>query len=152
MRIGVIGAGQLGRMLALAGYPLSLQFRFLDASADSPGGQVAPIVTGAFDDPQSLERLAQSPMTTLYPAHGPAMRDGHRLVKQYLRHRRQRETALVNALAVGGLTVDELLRKVYWDADPKLFPFAARSLLAGLQKLQEEGRAVENAGRWSAVR
>ena len=58
MRIGVIGAGQLGRMLALAGYPLSLQFRFLDASAESPGGQVAPIVTGAFDDPQSLERLA----------------------------------------------------------------------------------------------
>lgn len=58
MRIGVIGAGQLGRMLALAGYPLALQFRFLDSSADSPGGQVAPIVTGAFDDPHSLERLA----------------------------------------------------------------------------------------------
>lgn len=58
MKIGIIGAGQLGRMLALAGYPLALQFRFLDASADSPGGQVAPIVTGAFDDPQSLERLA----------------------------------------------------------------------------------------------
>ncbi len=58
MKIGVIGAGQLGRMLALAGYPLALQFRFLDTSADSPGGQVAPIVTGAFDDPQSLERLA----------------------------------------------------------------------------------------------
>ena len=58
MKIGVIGAGQLGRMLALAGYPLALQFRFLDSSADSPGGQVAPIVTGAFDDPHSLERLA----------------------------------------------------------------------------------------------
>jgi len=58
MKIGVIGAGQLGRMLALAGYPLALQFRFLDSNADSPGGQVAPIVTGAFDDPQSLERLA----------------------------------------------------------------------------------------------
>ncbi len=58
MKIGIIGAGQLGRMLALAGYPLALQFRFLDASAGSPGGQVAPIVTGAFDDPQSLQRLA----------------------------------------------------------------------------------------------
>jgi 5-(carboxyamino)imidazole ribonucleotide synthase len=58
MKIGVIGAGQLGRMLALSGYPLALQFRFLDASADSPGGQVAPIITGAFDDPHSLERLA----------------------------------------------------------------------------------------------
>jgi 5-(carboxyamino)imidazole ribonucleotide synthase len=58
VKIGVIGAGQLGRMLALAGYPLAQQFVFLDSAADSPGGQVAPIITGAFDDPRSLERLA----------------------------------------------------------------------------------------------
>jgi 5-(carboxyamino)imidazole ribonucleotide synthase len=58
MKIGVIGAGQLGRMLALAGYPLALQFQFLDSSAESPGGQVGPIVTGALDDPASLDRLA----------------------------------------------------------------------------------------------
>ena len=58
MRIGIIGAGQLGQMLALAGYPFALRFLFLDSSADSPGGQVGPIVTGAFDDPASLERLA----------------------------------------------------------------------------------------------
>ena len=58
MKICIIGAGQLGRMLALAGYPLAQQFRFLDTSADAPGGQVAPIITGAFDDPHSLERLA----------------------------------------------------------------------------------------------
>ena len=58
MRIGVIGAGQLGRMLALAGFPLALGFRFLDASADSPGGQIAPIVTGAFDDPDCIARLS----------------------------------------------------------------------------------------------
>lgn len=58
MKVGIIGAGQLGRMLALAGYPLALQFRFLDSSADSPGAQVAPIITGAFDDPASLRRLA----------------------------------------------------------------------------------------------
>lgn len=97
----------------------------------------------------SLERLAQSPMTTLYPAHGPAMRDGQKLVTKYLRHRRQRETALLGALSATGRTVEELLPKVYWDADPKLFPFAARSLLAGLHKLQEEGRAVGIDGRWS---
>jgi len=58
MRVGVIGAGQLGRMLALAGYPLALGFRFLDSSADSPGGQIAPIVTGAFDDADCIARLA----------------------------------------------------------------------------------------------
>src|SRR5688572_1608854 len=58
MTIGIIGAGQLGRMLALAGYPLGLKFRFLDRSADTPGGQVAPIVVGEFEDPQRLAELA----------------------------------------------------------------------------------------------
>jgi 5-(carboxyamino)imidazole ribonucleotide synthase len=58
MKIGVIGAGQLGQMLALAGHPLALEFLFLDSSADCPGARVGPIVTGAFDDPASLRRLA----------------------------------------------------------------------------------------------
>jgi 5-(carboxyamino)imidazole ribonucleotide synthase len=58
MRVGIIGAGQLGQMLALAGYPLALRFLFLDSSVDAPGAQVGPIITGAFDDPASLERLA----------------------------------------------------------------------------------------------
>ena len=58
MKLGIIGAGQLGQMLALAGHPLALEFLFLDSTADSPGARVAPIVTGAFDDPASLRRLA----------------------------------------------------------------------------------------------
>ncbi len=58
MKIGIIGAGQLGRMLALAGYPLGLRFAFVDQSKDSPGGQVGEIVTGAFDDTEALSRLA----------------------------------------------------------------------------------------------
>jgi 5-(carboxyamino)imidazole ribonucleotide synthase len=58
MKIGIIGAGQLGRMLALAGYPLGLRFVFLDQSADAPGAQVGKIIPGAFDDPQGLRALA----------------------------------------------------------------------------------------------
>jgi glyoxylase-like metal-dependent hydrolase (beta-lactamase superfamily II)/8-oxo-dGTP pyrophosphatase MutT (NUDIX family) len=111
---------------------------------DPPEGHLATYL-------HSLERLAQSPMTTLYPAHGPAMRDGQKLVKQYVRHRRQRETSLLQALQQGGGTAEELLPKVYWDADQRLYRFAARSLLAGLQKLQEEGRAQQHDGRWTAV-
>jgi 5-(carboxyamino)imidazole ribonucleotide synthase len=59
MRVGIIGAGQLGRMLALAGYPLGLRFVFLDQSPDAPGAQVGNIVVGAFDDRQRLAELAQ---------------------------------------------------------------------------------------------
>ncbi|MDE2234944.1 MAG: 5-(carboxyamino)imidazole ribonucleotide synthase [Gammaproteobacteria bacterium] len=58
--IGIVGAGQLGRMLALAGYPLGLQFVFLDKSPDSPGGQVARIIPGEFNDPRKLAELAAS--------------------------------------------------------------------------------------------
>jgi 5-(carboxyamino)imidazole ribonucleotide synthase len=58
MKIGIIGAGQLGQMLALSGFPLALQFRFLDSSPASPGAQVAPIVVGAFDDLDALRKLA----------------------------------------------------------------------------------------------
>ena len=66
MKIGIIGAGQLGRMLALAGYPLAQQFLFLDSSADCPGGQVAPIVTGAFDDIDRIAKAAED-RTALFP-------------------------------------------------------------------------------------
>jgi 5-(carboxyamino)imidazole ribonucleotide synthase len=59
MTIGIVGAGQLGRMLALAGYPLGLDFLFLDASAATPGGQVAPILTGEFTDRRLLRELAR---------------------------------------------------------------------------------------------
>jgi 5-(carboxyamino)imidazole ribonucleotide synthase len=58
MKIGIIGAGQLGRMLALAGYPLGLRFVFVDTSPDAPGAQVGRIIQGAFDDPAKLSLLA----------------------------------------------------------------------------------------------
>jgi 5-(carboxyamino)imidazole ribonucleotide synthase len=59
MTVGIVGAGQLGRMLALAGYPLGLDFLCLDPSSDAPAGQVAPLLHGAFTDRRLLARLAQ---------------------------------------------------------------------------------------------
>lgn len=60
MKIGIIGAGQLGRMLALAGFPLGLRFQFMDRSADAPGGQLAPILVGELDDITLLSELARN--------------------------------------------------------------------------------------------
>jgi 5-(carboxyamino)imidazole ribonucleotide synthase len=58
MTIGVLGAGQLGRMLALAGYPLALDFLFLDREAGTPAHQVAPSLFGSFTDPRLLDEIA----------------------------------------------------------------------------------------------
>jgi 5-(carboxyamino)imidazole ribonucleotide synthase len=58
MIVGVLGAGQLGRMLALAGVPLGLRFRVLDPAPDAPAGQVAEQIVGRYDDPAALDRFA----------------------------------------------------------------------------------------------
>lgn len=60
MRIGIIGAGQLGRMLALAGYPLGLRFTFLDPHPDACAAQVGECIQGAYDDPVKLRELADA--------------------------------------------------------------------------------------------
>jgi 5-(carboxyamino)imidazole ribonucleotide synthase len=59
MTVGIVGAGQLGRMLALAGYPLGLDFLCLDPAREAPAGAVAPMLHGAFTDRRLLAQLAR---------------------------------------------------------------------------------------------
>lgn len=108
---------------------------------DPPEGHLATYL-------DSLARLGSYPSATLIPAHGPAVRDGRKLIQQYAAHRRRREATLLHALAERQGAVADLLPRVYGDLDERLFPFAARSLQAGLDKLAEEGRATEHAGEW----
>ena len=56
--IGILGAGQLGRMLALAGYPLGHHFRFLDPASHSPAGLLAEHLTFGYADKSALEQFA----------------------------------------------------------------------------------------------
>ncbi len=56
--VGILGAGQLGRMLALAGYPLGLRFRFLDPASDSPASLLADHLAFDYSDKFALEQFA----------------------------------------------------------------------------------------------
>jgi len=56
--IGILGGGQLGYMLALAGYPLDFHFRFLDPSPQAPVGRIATRVTADYTDFEALEKFA----------------------------------------------------------------------------------------------
>lgn len=116
---------------------------------DPPEGHLATYLA-------SLERARGLDLGVLVPAHGPFVREGSALLGEYLEHRRDRERALVRALARGPATPPELVAAVYTDVDPALHALAERSLLAGLQKLGEEGRAqpvdgqVDSRGLWRA--
>lgn len=56
--IGILGGGQLGRMLAMAAARLGLRARVLDPGADPPAAQVAPHVRARFDDEPALRAFA----------------------------------------------------------------------------------------------
>ncbi len=59
MKIGVLGGGQLGRMLALAGYPLGIRFRHLGTAQDTSAREVSEHVNAAYEDHAALARFAE---------------------------------------------------------------------------------------------
>jgi 5-(carboxyamino)imidazole ribonucleotide synthase len=65
-RVGIVGGGQLGRMLALAGAPLGIRCTTLDPAEASPASQVAPAIVGAYDDPGALAHLAEASDVVTY--------------------------------------------------------------------------------------
>lgn len=66
MTVGILGGGQLGRMLALAGIPLGLRFRFLDPDPHAPCAQVAEQILAPYDDPAALDKLADGADVVTY--------------------------------------------------------------------------------------
>ena len=59
MKIGIIGAGQLARMLALAGLPLGAEFVFIDPSSEACARTVGKLLVGEYDDVRVLTDLAE---------------------------------------------------------------------------------------------
>jgi glyoxylase-like metal-dependent hydrolase (beta-lactamase superfamily II) len=101
----------------------------------------------------SLARLLQRTATTLLPAHGPAIPDGHGKLREYIAHRTMRENRVLSALPTGtAASLTELLPTSYGDTPRMLWPLAERSLRAHLDKLVKDARAREaEPGRWTRV-
>ena len=58
MNVGILGAGQLGRMLAMAGARLGVRCRLFDPAAEACAGDVAPVTRAAFEDAAALAKWA----------------------------------------------------------------------------------------------
>ena len=68
--VAVLGGGQLGRMLGLAGIPLGLSFRFLDPSPLAPAAAVGELVVGDLDDEAALAAVAKGADVVTYEWEG----------------------------------------------------------------------------------
>ena len=56
--VGILGGGQLARMMALSAAPLGLRFLVLDTAPDACAGQFAPMVVGDYTDEAALAEFA----------------------------------------------------------------------------------------------
>jgi glyoxylase-like metal-dependent hydrolase (beta-lactamase superfamily II) len=101
----------------------------------------------------SLRRLRELDVEAILPGHGPVVWDPRAKLDEYIEHRLDRERRVLDALAGGARTHDELLDSAWADVDLAAQPYlrfaAAATLEAPLEKLAEEGRlpaGVERAG------
>lgn len=102
---------------------------------DPPEGDLARYL-------RSLQRLRELQPRTIYPGHGPVVFDAIAKLDEYLAHRRAREEQVLEGLAEGAGTPEELVPRIYGDYPAELHPLAARSMLAHLLKLETEGRVA----------
>jgi glyoxylase-like metal-dependent hydrolase (beta-lactamase superfamily II) len=99
----------------------------------------------------SLRRLRELDAEAILPGHGPVVWDPRAKLDEYIEHRLERERRVLDALAAGARTRDELLDSAWSDVDFEAAPYlryaAAATLEAHLEKLEEEGRLPEGVER-----
>jgi glyoxylase-like metal-dependent hydrolase (beta-lactamase superfamily II) len=100
---------------------------------------VAPPDGAMSDYMASLRKLATRAETVYFPGHGGAVRDAHRFVAHYIRHRAGRESSILHRLEKGAADIPTLVRAIYIGLDPRLVRAAGFSVLAHLEDLVARG-------------
>jgi glyoxylase-like metal-dependent hydrolase (beta-lactamase superfamily II) len=96
---------------------------------------------------RALQDLRGRGLEVLCPGHGPPVWEPDAKLAEYLAHRLDRERRLVEALEQGRRSVDELLDAAWSDVPTALRPAAAVTLLAHIDRLDEQGRLPEGVQR-----
>jgi glyoxylase-like metal-dependent hydrolase (beta-lactamase superfamily II) len=88
---------------------------------------------------ESLAKVRARNFTTLWPTHGPPIRDVGPFIDAYAEHRQERMDQITMALAAGPARIKDLVPRLYADVDARLWPAAARSMLAAILHLERQG-------------
>jgi len=90
----------------------------------------------------SLAKIRARNFNTLWPTHGPPVRDVNPFIDAYVAHRRAREEAIIARLKAGDTLIPDMVKVIYKDVDARLHAPAAHSVLAHMIHLVEAGRAT----------
>ena len=112
------------------------------------GDMVAGLGTIVVDPPEgdmddylaSLAKLVALAPRTLFPGHGPAVKNAVPKLREYIEHRLWREARVLAAWRAGRRDPEAMLPTVYDDAPREAWPLAARQVLAHLARLDRAGQ------------
>ncbi|MGQ0533565.1 MAG: MBL fold metallo-hydrolase [Caulobacteraceae bacterium] len=89
---------------------------------------------------ESLEKVRDRGFETLWPTHGPPVRNAPAFVQAFIDHRREREAQIVAQMQAGKRFIKDIVPVIYADVDKRLHPAARHSVLAHIIRLVELGR------------
>ncbi len=93
----------------------------------------------------SLEAVRARDFSTLWPTHGPPIREVRPFIDAYAEHRRERMDQIIRALSAGPARIKDLVPRLYADVDSRLWPAAARSTLAAMIHLARQGAILADS-------
>jgi glyoxylase-like metal-dependent hydrolase (beta-lactamase superfamily II)/8-oxo-dGTP pyrophosphatase MutT (NUDIX family) len=113
---------------------------------------IAPPEGNMNDYLASLRRYLELPrLTALMPGHGPVLADARGRIEEYIQHRFDRETQIIDAMRGGARTIPIIVKAIYTDVPEAMHKLAELSVLAHLEKLEGEGRVVRTGGVYELV-
>jgi glyoxylase-like metal-dependent hydrolase (beta-lactamase superfamily II) len=96
----------------------------------------------------SLERLLGFDISLILPGHGPLVGKPEAKIREYIKHRVEREQQVIGALRAGRQTIGDITQLIYADMSAALQRVAEFSVQAHLEKLMREGRVTREGTRY----
>ena len=97
---------------------------------------------------QTLERLLGFDISLILPGHGPMVGKPEAKIREYIKHRLEREQQVLAALGSGRQTIGDVTQMIYVDISPALQRVAEFSVQAHLEKLLREGKIKREGARY----
>ncbi|MHB8286044.1 MAG: MBL fold metallo-hydrolase [Caulobacteraceae bacterium] len=147
----IVGPGWTLRALATPGHASNhMAYALLDEHSLLVGDHIMGWSTTVVSPPdgdmtayyKSLDRVQALDFSTLWPTHGPPVREVSSFINAYRAHRLGREAQILAELAAGRTRITEMVPALYAAVDPSLHPAAARSVLAHLIHLVRTGHVA----------
>lgn len=119
-------------------------------SGDNVLGETSAHFEDLYSYMSSLRRILELKPRTIYPAHGPVIKNGTEGIQRYIEHRQKRNQQILDCLRnspnSSSLSVEELVASIYAGLDVKYIPAASSNVSNHLKYLVADGKIEQEEG------